>query len=56
MESKFKILSLVTHVLDPDKTPMLVLGVVERPSGFTYLCTRHDNNENEYFESEIIKY
>lgn len=55
-ESKFKILELVVHILDPDKKPMMILGVVERPQHWSYLCTSYDNNEQEYLEQELKKY
>jgi hypothetical protein len=55
-ESKFKILELVVHILDPDKKPMMILGVIERPQHWSYLCTSYDNNEQEYLEQELKKY
>lgn len=54
--SKFKILDLVTHVIDRDKTPMIITGVIERPNGFTYLATEARNTELEYYEQELVKY
>lgn len=56
MKAKFSILQLVTHVLDPDKKPMMILGVVERPQHYSYLCTSYDNTENEYLEQELKTY
>lgn len=53
MKARFKILQLVVHILDPDKKPMMVLGVVERPQHYSYLCTSYDNTENEYLEQEL---
>lgn len=54
--SKFKILDLVRHILDSDNYPLMITGVVERPNGYTYLCTGATNTENEYFEQELLKY
>lgn len=55
-KAKFKVLDMVVHILDLDKKPLLILGVVERPSSYTYLATTSENTENEYFEEELKKY
>jgi len=54
--NKFKILSLVVHILDPESKPLLVLGVIERPNHYSYLCTSHDDYEKEYLEQELKNY
>ena len=56
MTRKFKILTTVKHILDKENGPLLILGIVERPHGTTYLCTTAYDTEKEYFEEELIKY
>lgn len=56
MKNKYKVLDLVKHIIDKENLPMIVMGVVERPKGYTYLCTYPNDTEKEYFEEEILKY
>lgn len=56
MKAKFNILDTVTHILDKNKNTLLIVGVIERPQYYSYLCTTASDNEQEYFEEELIKY
>ncbi len=50
---KFELGQIVYRKIDPDE-PLQVTGIMFRPNGYVFFCTKQDGAEQSFYECELI--